>query len=414
MIKKTLLLTLFIVSNLIIFAQDRQIKKLKKFYNQEKYKKCIEKSDKVSDKYPKKPLPLYYNSFSNFQLYKTSSKLKKKYYLQNTINNIKLGLMQDKDSVFFTKFPVISAEIKDTTINFARKIFDDEKGSAEFFFESIAIIYNDTLPEYKKMTQPENVKIQQNLAFKENKGPINETDIEGNRQGRWVKKYPDGIVRYEIYFKNNHPAGVYRKYYPNGNLKADMYFNENGTIASAILFNKKGQKIAMGYYKNKQKDSLWQYFLNDSIVISQENYKNGLKHGKEVIYSLKNYPNPLEEKFWKNGNLDSTWTRFYQNGNPKFIANYKDSIRNGKYILFDENGTKKIIGYYKNNLPEGKWNYWDDSTKTYITIEYQKGVPVNNQKITEYETNVIENMEKMKGKIEEPEKQIMENYGGNY
>ncbi len=50
-------------------------------------------------------------------------------------------------------------------------------------------------------------------------GDINKTDQSGKKQGLWIKKYPGGTVQYEGTFKDDHPAGLFRRYYENHTLK---------------------------------------------------------------------------------------------------------------------------------------------------------------------------------------------------
>lgn len=399
--------------SLLGFSQDRQIEKLIQLYENEEYLKCIDKSSDVASKFNRNPIPLYYNAFSNFQLYKGATPVRQKYYLTNALNKISFGLMRDKDSTEILQFQNLMGEIHDTTLVFARRLWNVDKNQSGFFFKSLVTIYNDTTPEYIELYIPVDNSFVQNLAFSSHQGPVNQTDITGNRQGVWIKKYPDGTVEYEIFFKDNHPAGIYRKYYPNGRTKAEMYFNEEGSRASAIMYNDLGQRIAMGYYQDKQKDSLWQYFVQDSVVISEENYKAGVKNGAERIYSLYSYPNVLQEKFWKNGKMDSTWSGYYQDGSPRFVAHYIDGSRQGEYLAFGGGINPIIIGNYKDNLPHGTWKYFDDSTQVYIEVEYVNGVRVDNDAYTKYQTDIIEGMSKMQGKIEEPSVQIQGLWGDN-
>ena len=268
----------------------------------------------------------------------------------------------------------------------------------------------DTTEQYRELFIPKIVKIEQNLAFREITGPVNQTDIAGNRQGIWINTYPNGIIESEIFFKDNHPAGIFRKYYENGNLKANMHFDETGIKAAAILYDEKGSKISMGYYYNKQKDSLWQYFLNDSIVVMEENYRKGVKHGYERTYNPYNYPKVLDEKFWENDVQVGLWTRYYLDGKPKAITEYKNGIKEGKYVAFNESGSTIVTGTYKNNLFEGKWQIWNEELQKIEIIEYKDGRPINEEQLSEEETRVLKQLEAMKGKFIEPDQQMKENY----
>lgn len=410
-IKKTMLFLFIFVLSANIYAQDKQIKKLQQLYENSDYQKCIDKATNVASTYNRNPIPLYYSAFSNFQLYKGATPVRQKYYLTNCLNKLSFGLMRDIDSSEFANFKDITTEIHDTTFAYALRLWGTDKDASGFFFKALASVFNDTTPEYIELYVPVSNTFVQSLAFSSHQGPVNQVDVAGNKQGVWIKKYPDGTVEYEIFFKDNHPAGVYRKYYENGRIKADMYFNQTGNRASAIMYNDQGNRIAMGYYTDKQKDSLWQYFVQDSIVVSEETFIKGVKNGPERTYSLYSYPNLLEEKFWVNGKMDSTWSGFYRDGSPRFVANYIDGIRQGKYLAFGGSDKPVIIGNYKDNLPDGTWNYWDDSTQVYIKVDFKEGKPVNLIDYTDYETSIIQGMIDMQGTFEEPDVQIQSSYG---
>jgi len=414
MIKKnSLLLIALVLFFFSSFSQDRQILKLKQFYENAEYQKCIDKATDVSDRFNNEPLPYYYTAFSNFQLYKGASAVRQKYYLNNCLNKLSFGLMRDNDSSEILQFSDLTAEIHDTTLAYALRLWYTDKDASSVFFKSLASVFNDTTPEYIELFVPVDNSFVQSLAFSSHQGPVNQVDVAGNRQGVWVKKYPDGTVEYEIFFRDGHPAGTYRKYFTNGRLKADMYFNSTGTRASAIMYNELGSKTAMGYYDNRQKDSLWQYFVQDSIVLSEENYIDGVKNGPERTYSLYSYPNLLEEKFWVNGKMDSTWTGFYRDGTPRFIANYINGVRQGVYRAYGGSDKPVIIGNYKDNLPHGYWNYWDDSTQVYIKVEFIEGVRVDSN-YSGYETQIIQGMIDMQGSFEEPDVQQVQSDLGSY
>lgn len=403
MYKKILLTTIILLCSFLLFSQEKDIKKIIKQYDEGKYEKCIETSKKTVEKFPKIATPHYYQSFSNFQMYKTSTtKAQKRSYITGTINYLNYALNKDTKRIEFQTFNTELSEIHDTIINFSKRLYKSNKGETEFFYRNLAKIFLDTTPEYYDLFMPVANKVVQNLAFTEGSGATNEKDIAGNRQGWWIKKYDNKIVESEIFFKDNHPAGVYRKYYPNGQIKANMHFDEKGEKAAAILYDEKGNKLGMGFYKNQKKDSLWQYFVNDSIVISQVSYKNGIKNGIEITYSIYSYPNILEETTWVNDKKEGTWRHYFEDGKPQFFIDYKNDKRNGKYVAFDQDGRTIAKGQYENNVSVGKWEYLDYEKNKYIEVEYVNGVQKNADKLSEEESKIISEMEKMQGKIEEP------------
>ncbi len=416
MTKRISILILFILQIFVLKAQEKDLSKIEKYYNTANYAKCIEQSVKTLRKYQSLAEPYVYMSFSDFKLYSDAPKLRKTSYLNLTISNLKNAQNRDKTILSKPKFEETAAIIHDSILVYAQNMYKSDKSRSEYYFKSLAKIYNDTTPQYRDLFMHKKTKPVQKLAFREYQGDINQKDMAGNRQGLWIEKYPNGIVKYEIFFKDNHPAGIFRKYYRNGNLKAKMYFDQTGTKASAILYNPDGTKYSMGYFKNKKQDSLWQYFYNDTLVISEVNYKNGIKNGKEYVFSTISYPNILEEKFWKNGVQDSTWARYYPDGKPQFITQYKNGKRNGKYIAYNVDGKPIVIGSYKNDLSEGAWKYWNAQDNNYMVVQYVAGLPKNKNKFSDKQTKIIEQMEKMKGKFQEPADVIKNKYnnGGSF
>ena len=188
------------------------------------------------------------------------------------------------------------------------------------------------------------------------------------------------------------PQGVYRKYHKNGNLKANMYFYQNGKQVSAILYNEKGNRVAQGYYWEQAKDSLWQYFVNDSIVIREENYTKGVKNGYQGITNFNLYPLPIDVKYYKNGLQDSIWERYYPSGKKKFFCYYKNDKREGPFNQFYEDQKVKIAGRYKNGVRNGTWKFWDEEKEKYNIVEYENGIRVNDEHLSEEESEKIQDM----------------------
>ncbi|MCF0207492.1 MAG: hypothetical protein HUK15_08695, partial [Bacteroidales bacterium] len=49
---------------------------------------------------------------------------------------------------------------------------------------------------------------------------INYIDINKKKQGKWVKKYDNGQIRYEGFFTNDQPTGTFKYYHENGKQKS--------------------------------------------------------------------------------------------------------------------------------------------------------------------------------------------------
>ena len=113
-----------------------------------------------------------------------------------------------------------------------------------------------------------------------NNNTLNFTDKNGHKQGYWKKSYQNGKPAYEAYFKDDKPVGEHKRYHMNGKLNAVMKFDAKTGIAKTTLYDKNGILQAKGYYKNKLKDSVWQYYKGEDIFLSEETYSDGKKQGK--------------------------------------------------------------------------------------------------------------------------------------
>ena len=68
---------------------------------------------------------------------------------------------------------------------------------------------------------------------------LNQTDVDGDKQGVWTKSYKNGKVRYKGQFKNNKPFGLFYYYQISGELQAEKKFFHNGTAAATHIFEGK-------------------------------------------------------------------------------------------------------------------------------------------------------------------------------
>ncbi len=402
--KHTFLTILFSLTIVLAFSQDKKIAKITDSYNSGNYKKCLKSADKYLKKDTKNPIPYYYIGLSNFQISKKEEGAVADKYLQKATSNIYKAVQKDEDKTEFNNLTTELTEVHDSMLIAGRRYnFGKDKGKAGYYFKYLVEIYNDTTPEYVDAFVPKPPCNKQILAFANSTESKNKTDMKGMKQGLWVKYFESGCVEYEINFKNGKPVGVYRKYYENGELKANMFFDAKSERASAILYNEKAQKMAMGYYFNKQKDSLWQYYIADSIMLKEEYYTKGVLNGRATTYSLINYPDILDEKFYKNGLQDSIWIRNYftENGTPQFICYMKNGKREGTYVHFYQNKRPKMKGQFKDGLETGTWTYYYPDKNGSYEIKYIKGVPENNDEITEKQTQELEKMKKERGRFKE-------------
>ncbi len=232
---------------------------------------------------------------------------------------------------------------------------------------------------------------------------LNSTDKNGNKQGHWIKKYPNGHVQYEGYFTENHPVGLFKRYYETDTLQSAMDFNQEGTEADAILFHPNGLIASTGKFINQKKEGKWRFFSSTirGLLVVEEDYKNNLKNGLSIKY----YPGkvPAERIIYSNDIKNGEWTQYFADGTLCLKATYSFGKLDGPFSTFYITGKSEYTGQYKNDLRTGVWKIYNpDGTLKYDMI-YIDGV-ISNPETYRKETEYLDLLEKNKGKIADPEK----------
>ena len=244
-----------------------------------------------------------------------------------------------------------------------------------------------------------------NLVFSQNVGQkgdskLNYTDINGKKQGKWVKKYPNGKVAYEAYFINDKLVKEYKRYYKSGQLKLEVNYDKNSNGFAKLYWDTKKRMAEGNYVNTNVKDSVWNMYGVDGMLMVSVSYKNGIKDGREIKYYRNGKKSEILE--WKNDVRDGIWNWYYDNGKARMKAHHKNGKREGSFWFYHENGLPYIKGKYNKDLRDGKWEFYTDKHKLIKTITYVNGKATNQDELDEEMTKQFEKWEKMKGKIPEP------------
>ena len=232
---------------------------------------------------------------------------------------------------------------------------------------------------------------------------INRTDQSGKKQGHWIKKYPDGHIQYDGYFKDNQPVGTFKRYYETDTLHSVLIYSDNGKEVNASIFHPNGFIASKGKYVNQLKEGKWQYFsgvMKDHMVWEEE-YKANLRNGP----SLKYYPDnsPAEKVFYLNDLRNGEWIQYFTNGNICLKANYINAKLQGSFEVFFTNGKPEYIGQYKDDTRNGSWKIFNADGSLKYDVKYVDGVATNSE-MSKKESDYLDALEKNKGKIADPEK----------
>lgn len=229
---------------------------------------------------------------------------------------------------------------------------------------------------------------------------INRTDQHNLKQGYWKKVYPNGHTAYEGWFKDNKPIGELKRYREDGSLKATVIYGQAGTYSRVLFYSTNGGKIAEGFYLDKQKDSLWQYYNSASNLIFEEHYTNGTRHGRFKQYY--NDGKTYEVVPYVNGKIEGILVQFYPNGLNKTTISFANGTQHGSIKVFYPDGKIRIEGNYDNGLKHGDWKFYSPDGKLTETVKYIRGIPENYNQKLDKENQELEDMLKNIGKIQEP------------
>jgi antitoxin component YwqK of YwqJK toxin-antitoxin module len=230
---------------------------------------------------------------------------------------------------------------------------------------------------------------------------INQLDAQGQKQGYWQKKYPNGKLVYEGYFQNGKPVGEMHRYYETGELKAIMSFREKSEKVYTKLYYEDGEIAGEGNYINNKKDSLWTYYsYYTGTITSTEFYVNGVKHGFERKYYANGQVS--EEIEWSQNMKLGVWNQYFEDGAVKLKTTYSYNSLNGPYSFYWPNGNVYILGNFVDNKQHGTWSYFTDDGNKKSEIVYQYGKSENEEEIIAKDQEFFKMVEENMGKFEDP------------
>ena len=229
---------------------------------------------------------------------------------------------------------------------------------------------------------------------------INQTDINGHKQGLWRGKYPNGSIRYEGSFTNDQPVGEWKRFHENGKIKALLHNFPNTDKASAELFDSNGVRYAKGNFKGTAKDSTWNYY-NSLQLVGQENYSEGEKNGRSLTFFENG--SPATESNWVNSQLNGVSRSFYSSGKKKTEILFQQGKRQGLNLIYYESGQIQITGQYNNDQPEGIWKFMDENGKVKYELNYKAGILLNPQVVDSIQADEFKAFDRAKGILKDPE-----------
>jgi antitoxin component YwqK of YwqJK toxin-antitoxin module len=185
---------------------------------------------------------------------------------------------------------------------------------------------------------------------------INETDLEGRKQGAWEKYWDatQSTLQYKGQFINDFPVGDFWYYYPSGEVRAVIeHLNKRSSFVTFYFKNK--QVMSEGMYLNQKRDSIWINYNRQGYRVSMEKYRDGKLNGKKAMFYIQNQIDWGELKV-----LSETM--------------YSDSLKSGPFLEYFSSGIVKKRGAFENDKEAGIWTTFDINGIPIQFCQYKKGL----------------------------------------
>ncbi len=218
---------------------------------------------------------------------------------------------------------------------------------------------------------------------------INQVDAQGRKQGPWAKKYEGrSVYKYKGQFKDDKPVGKFTYYYESNKVKAIIKHDENSNRSEAYFYHENGNLMSFGIYRDMKKDSVWLNFGPTKRLSTSETYKNGVLHGKKIIYYV---PQDINDKsrriasvsYYENGKLEGEYIEYFDYQVVKTRGNYLHNKKHGVWTTYHPNGKKMNVIRYKNGQKHGWAFAYDENGKQLVKKYFYYGRLLEGEKLEE-------------------------------
>ncbi|MBE8723781.1 toxin-antitoxin system YwqK family antitoxin [Flavobacterium hungaricum] len=230
--------------------------------------------------------------------------------------------------------------------------------------------------------------------------------------------YTDNKLSQVYNYENGDQNGPFKTYYSDGALNTEGYLTNNELSNNKITYRQDGKILRIeSYIENvpttlksfsvteklendidfKNKNGAFSITYGGGLYTKNNNYKNGLLDGKQIILD-KNKTKMLESEY-KSGVLQNAYKKFsptgsilvesnYYNGSLNGLNKYYDYVgnlrltleyafgsENGKSIRYYNNKSKMSEGEYQNDLHNGNTTYYNQKGEPILIVNYENDAP---------------------------------------
>ena len=233
---------------------------------------------------------------------------------------------------------------------------------------------------------------QPNLKIDRSQWPAGEAEIDynlldesGERQGEWIRVWPNGSLYYKGQFKDGNPVGMFTFFYESGKVMTELNHTDRGRRMFARHFHESGGIRGEGTYlesplqtasgdPTRVKNGEWKYYDGDGALRLTETYAYDELSG--ITTSFHANGNIVEKGAYSGGQRDGTWQTYSETGLLLTEFNYSGGMFHGTMRSFYPNGRPLTIGLYKNGQESGAWKIFMEDGLVERTIFFEEGVQV--------------------------------------
>ncbi len=203
--------------------------------------------------------------------------------------------------------------------------------------------------------------------------------VAGDLNGTFKEYYNNGRIKSEYNYKDDELNGPYKSYYLNGNIDIEGSYSKGRLDGPSKCYYYDGRPMSVATYRNAK--------LQSATYEDPSMKKYNAKSGGVSRFFYGNGSIASELSYNKKGNLDGPAKYFYYNGVKRQTVPYDNGKRNGKVITSFFNGNKLSEKTYKDGKLEGLYIEYESNGDTLRYGKYVEGEKAGVWK--EFESGVL-------------------------
>lgn len=156
---------------------------------------------------------------------------------------------------------------------------------------------------------------------------------------------------------NGRKHAIGKGWYESGRVKYEEQYNED-MLVDGIYFDKSGLKVGEVKEGTGVKFIFARPYEEQGKMLGFAEYKDGAKHGVEIIY--RDYEKRIKsrERHYKEGKRHGKGTEWMSTGQKNSEEHYKDGLKHGKYTNWNRYGKIQHTSEYVNGKTTGTYTYY--------------------------------------------------------